>query len=456
MLKEFIRERLMSAADEIFRLFEGTIASYEEELSRTREANERHRQQREAVCSTQVATHVEEFNELIGCQEECPPELLEALQPPNIKKEDELCIAQEEERLLESEEAFVTKLPLTAVSVKSEDQENKPQTHNFLAPLSDSDDTMLHFPDSEDRCDTQELLSSDPDYEADMRTHMDSKQPELLKQKTGKECLTCSVCGKRFSSESYFTRHMRTHTGEKPFSCLVCSRQFSHKANMLSHMRTHTGEKPFVCSVCPKTFCKKPQLAQHMLTHTGEKPFCCSVCSERFSQKSNMVSHMRIHTGEKPFSCSYCSKRFSHKANMLSHMRTHTGEKPFSCLICGEHYTQKSNMVTHMRTHTGEKPFSCPVCGKRFSGKTNMVTHMRTHTGEKPPNCSVCGVRFSEITDMESHMRTHIGEKPFGCPICGKKFSVNATLLSHMRIHRNVGMCTEFSTFTGADQIQFM
>nr|XP_061833544.1 uncharacterized protein LOC133617541 isoform X2 [Nerophis lumbriciformis] len=35
MLKELVKERLMAAANEIFRLFERTIASYEEELERT-------------------------------------------------------------------------------------------------------------------------------------------------------------------------------------------------------------------------------------------------------------------------------------------------------------------------------------------------------------------------------------------------------------------------------------
>ncbi|XP_061896103.1 uncharacterized protein LOC133645231 isoform X3 [Entelurus aequoreus] len=64
MLKELVKERLMAAADEIFALFESTITSYEEELCRTREEKERHRQQLEAVCKTQIVLHVEVFDAL--------------------------------------------------------------------------------------------------------------------------------------------------------------------------------------------------------------------------------------------------------------------------------------------------------------------------------------------------------------------------------------------------------
>lgn len=54
MLKELVRERLIEAADEIFGLFERTIASYEKQLCRAREETERQRQKLEAVCKTNI------------------------------------------------------------------------------------------------------------------------------------------------------------------------------------------------------------------------------------------------------------------------------------------------------------------------------------------------------------------------------------------------------------------
>lgn len=49
MLRELIRERLITAADEIFGLFARTISSYEEQLGRAREEAERHRRQLKAL-----------------------------------------------------------------------------------------------------------------------------------------------------------------------------------------------------------------------------------------------------------------------------------------------------------------------------------------------------------------------------------------------------------------------
>nr|XP_057925665.1 gastrula zinc finger protein XlCGF8.2DB-like isoform X1 [Doryrhamphus excisus] len=327
MLKELVKERLLAAADEIFGLFERTIASYEEELCRTKEENERQRRQLEVVCQT----HVEDVQ-----------------QPPRVKKEEEeLWTPQDGGRRLGWEGADLAKLPLTVVSVKAEDHEDEPQAGDLLAPLSDGDDTR-----SNSHGGTQGPLSSDTDSEGDVRTRGDS---ECCRKKMGKNGLTCSVCAKGFPKKGDLGRHMLTHTGEKPFICSVCGKSFHQKSNIITHMRTHTGEKPFVCSVCGDKFAQRSTLKKHMKTHTGEKPFSCSVCGKRFPHKYTMVSHMRTHTGEKPFSCSVCGERFSQKANMLKHRKTHTGEKAFSCSVCGKGYSYKKGLTAHMQTHDGEK-----------------------------------------------------------------------------------------------------
>ncbi|XP_061880578.1 uncharacterized protein LOC133632255 isoform X2 [Entelurus aequoreus] len=79
--------------------------------------------------------------QLIGHPEELPPHQQggdftwkqEASQPPHLKEEDEGGC------LLGPEEADLTKLQLIVVSVKTEDDEEKAQVDNILAPLSDSE-----------------------------------------------------------------------------------------------------------------------------------------------------------------------------------------------------------------------------------------------------------------------------------------------------------------------------
>ncbi|XP_061746764.1 zinc finger protein 391-like isoform X2 [Nerophis ophidion] len=282
------------------------------------------------------------------------------------------------------------------------------QADKFLAPLSDSEDTTSHSPDTDDE-----------DSKDDKTCHTDNTH------------LKCSLCDKFFHSRSYLKIHMRTHTGDKPFSCSECGKCFTNSQSLKIHMRTHTGEKPFSCSDCGKCFTVSQSLKVHMRIHTGEKPFSCSFCGKGFTQKNVLNEHMPIHTGEKHFTCSICGKSFTHSQSLKKHTMLHTGEKPFICSICGSSFMRKEYLKVHMRTHTGEKPFSCSVCGKGFAERQHLKKHTRTHTGEKSHSCSICNRSFCERSTLRAHMRTHTGEKEFSCSVCGERFSYKKQCKKH-------------------------
>nr|XP_057944510.1 zinc finger protein OZF-like [Doryrhamphus excisus] len=344
ILRALVNERLTAAVEEIFVVLEGTIAEYEEELCRTKEENERQRQLLDAVFKPQIGSRRADVNEgaLPPEQQEWSSRVVqEEPQPPHIKEEVWL-----------QGEVDASKFPVTCVIVKSEDdaedeaqwsrsdgseEKRSSDGGSLLAPLSNSDDTTSHSPETDDE-----------DSKAD-NTH--------------------------FKCDKTLKTHMMIHTGEKTFSCSVCGKAFIRQAHLISHMRTHTGEKPFTCSVCGERFSLKGNLIRHTRTHTGEKPFSCSVCDTRFSVRPALIQHMRTHTGEKPFLCSFCGERFSQRGHLIGHTRTHTGEKPFSCSVCGKRFSIKGTLKVHTRTHTGEKPFSCHVCDKRFSYKHQLNKH---------------------------------------------------------------------------------
>uniref|UniRef100_A0A3P8W7B6 HTH CENPB-type domain-containing protein n=2 Tax=Cynoglossus semilaevis TaxID=244447 RepID=A0A3P8W7B6_CYNSE len=333
----------------------------------------------------------------------------------NIKEEEEeLCIHQND-------------ADIKAVSVKSEDDEVKPQSSglnpqnptdknsedcggpvlcwNFGTDVHLESDTEEETEDSED--DWKE--SSEP---SSLKTFGNNGILSKRPRNTGEE-LGCPECGKTFACRSYLLRHLKRHTGEKLFSCTECGKKFTERGSLRMHLRIHSEEELLSCSECGKRFTRETHLTRHMKIHTGEKPFSCSECGKRFTEKGSLTIHERIHVGEKPYCCFECGKRFTRDTHLKRHERIHTGEKPFTCSECGQRFSQETHLRRHVKIHTGEKPFGCPECGQRFTRETHLRRHVKIHTGEKPFSCSVCGKMFTRETQLRRHEKMHTKEK--GC-----------------------------------------
>ncbi|XP_070708316.1 zinc finger protein 502-like [Pempheris klunzingeri] len=458
-LRALLKQRL-DAEDEIFELFERTIADFEEELTRLKE-NERRYKLLDAVHvldGGQIGPNyplcrpdrplqpvpvlfggrsepdrdrsaenrlddggVEVFpaavQQLLVIKEEDPPQWSPNLEqkhpePLHIKEEqDEVWTSQEGEQLNSLEEPDITRFPSTAVPVKSEDEE-KPQSSQLHQsqtednreaepPVSSSATQIKTESGGEDCGGSEPARNQDPDGHSQLST--DEKTSEIeVKNEDRQE----SLADPGPESED-------SDSGWKE------ARESGSDVNTWEGLQTvHTGVEQFGCDVCGKQFKRQGVLKKHIRIHTGEKPFGCDVCGKQFAEQGVLKRHMRIHTGEKPFGCDVCGKRFRRQDSLRTHIRIHTGEKLFGCDVCGRRFTQQGHVRTHMRIHTGEKPFGCDVCGKQFRRQETLRTHIRIHTGEKQFGCDVCGKRFADQGNLKRHVRIHTGEKQFGYRIC--------------------------------------
>ncbi|XP_042372564.1 zinc finger protein 135-like, partial [Plectropomus leopardus] len=210
MLRALVKQRLTAAAEEIFGLFERTIAEYEEELSRSKDAN---------------------------CPDKDP-------EPPHIKEEqEELWSSQEGEQLQGLEEADITKFPFTPVPVKSEDDEEKPQSSQLHQRLTEQMET---------EADGEDCGGPEPDRNSHPDTHLQPETEDKTGDSSEPETEDSDDWRETREPQSGLNSLENDQVSEKPFSCSECGKRFGRKMHLQRHARTHTGEKPFSCSVCDK------------------------------------------------------------------------------------------------------------------------------------------------------------------------------------------------------------
>ncbi|XP_023832412.1 oocyte zinc finger protein XlCOF6.1-like [Salvelinus fontinalis] len=350
-LNSFLSECLTAATVEILGAVEKVVAEYQEEISRSKEENDRLRKLFGITPGIKLCTTDSQQLSLPVSEEEFPPEQKHCEQewcpslgqeePGRILIKEELRTSQEEEQF-QGPEGNTIEFIFSSPCVKSEwDQE---AISHCSAVISDQ-------------------VNSPPlDPEPPLGAYC-SKLSTMSKKS---HC--CCDCGKVFALKADLQRHV-TLARERPIEC-----PHNSTSKLKAHVPLCHGGNP--CLVCGKTFKNRAHLSQHMRIHTRDRPFSCGDCGKCFYSKGLLNVHIQTHKGEKPFSCGYCGKSFYQKGNLTQHVRTHTGEKPFSCGSCGKKFSRKTHLNRHILTHTGKKQHGCSVCGRRFTGNAYLLKHV--------------------------------------------------------------------------------
>ncbi|KAM9321805.1 uncharacterized protein KZ484_021871 isoform 2-T2 [Pholidichthys leucotaenia] len=302
-LRDFVRERLTAAAEEILSQFEKTIIQYEEVIDNQRRLLENSWSPRINPDPAVSQQHVSKEEELPAGQ---PLSNQEEPESSQIKEEQqELCtgVVGKQLELKQEADAFIVTLPY------GESDDSGPGKNNSH---------LLSLPaESQDEDGSQPINSLPEIYNIPTLESYSSTYAE-------KKLVKCDICGKSFKFRSHMMQHYRTHTSQKPYACTICGRRFIQSGLLSIHMRTHTGERPYSCKWCGKSFRQNGNLIAHVRIHTGEKPYHCNMCGRRFTELSSLKRHTLIHTGERPYSCQICGKSFNRRSTLNVHMRTHT------------------------------------------------------------------------------------------------------------------------------------
>ncbi|XP_039665062.1 zinc finger protein 605-like [Perca fluviatilis] len=493
MLRAFVNQRLTAAAEEIFGLFESTIAEYEEELCRSREKNERQQKLLDAVFNHEVQIHRADVQQLSVDKDWVPPEQQEWSSsldqedlepPPHIKEEqEELWTSQEEEQLQGLEEADI-KFPFTSVPVKSEeDDEEKAQSFQLHESQTEENrEAERTEGDGEDWGGPGPARNSDPDSPLQPATHDKTSDSS---SETEVKPFCCSFCGKRYPLKSSLTSHMILHSEEKRFTCPVCELVFSSKGNLVIHMRIHTGERPFSCPFCSKRFAQKGNLRKHMTLHTdvqqlsvvkAEVPPEQQEWSSSLDQedpeppphiKEEQEEFWTSQEGEQLQGLEEADIKFlftpvpvksdeddEEKAQSSQLHETQTEENRDSerAEADGEDWggpeparnsdpDSPLQPATHNKTsNSSESQTDSADWEETLQNNEVAVSDVECNTGNTSVSSSECagsfgGNIFVFSHTLGQHTTTHTGGKSFSCSICSKTFADPRNLRRHMSVH---------------------
>lgn len=248
------------------------------------------------------------------------------------------------------------------------------------------------------------------------------------------QCTSCDRIFTMASSLTYHTRlehkDISCSTVEKhKYTCTHCNKTFPRLKRLDDHIAmVHLQTEPaWPCSVCGKKFKTETRLKEHSHAHTKTGHHVCDRCGKTFRRPHELLAHRHE---DDPWRCSFCDATFISLMGFKLHLKKHTAPPGFMCKYCGKTFYTKLSMENHERSlHTHEHPFKCEVCETTFSNHNVYNSHMRTHKGGFP--CLMCAKVFVHEKTLQRHMESHVGPRGYECNVCGSHFLKKHALFKH-------------------------
>ncbi|XP_033098472.1 zinc finger protein 184-like [Anneissia japonica] len=234
----------------------------------------------------------------------------------------------------------------------------------------------------------------------------------------------CAECGKTFTCNRSFRRHMSVHTGARPFHCKDCGRAFSRKDSLLAHERRHrrkTTHFRYQCQQCGISFLNSFQLKTHEQQHTSP----VSASDQNEAQVENAIvtkpqgiaaSSPYILPEPTPTTSSY-EDMLETMINQAPQVSISSDKKLHRCPFCRKLFTKQYAMNLHMKTHM--VMFNCEYCGKVFRFRRNKQIHILKFHHKL--QCVHCQKNFPNPDSLRSHQLLH----------CSSAFNMNEMLSAY-------------------------